>query len=71
MNCKEIIKDYLAKHGYDGLYLNDPGCSCGIEDLMPCGEFGDGCHPGYKHPCDCGEGCDFHVGPDKPEASHD
>jgi hypothetical protein len=60
MNVKEIIVDYLKKNGFEGLYNADGECGCLLEDLMPCGEGGDYCEPGYKRPCDCGDH-DFHV----------
>ena len=39
---QEIVKGYLGKNGYDGLfndeYSTDEGiCSCPANDLMPCG----------------------------------
>lgn len=69
MTAIEIVKAYLGYHGYDGLCnvdcLNDE-CGCLIEDLAPCGADFSRCKPGYKVPCDCGEGCGFHVGERKP-----
>ncbi len=70
MRVKEIVKEYLKQHGFDGLY-NDQ-CGCEVDDLAPCSEFGWDCKPGYKTSCipeSCpadGE-CDFHIGPkEKP-----
>lgn len=60
MTVKEIVEDYLKKHGYDGLYQEDLECACLIEDLFPCETVGD-CLPGYKGPCDCGDDCRFHI----------
>ena len=38
---KSIIADWLELYGCDGLWTDFGGgsevCSCGIEDLMPCG----------------------------------
>ena len=49
MNGKEIIKEYLIKNGFDGLYADD--CGCFIDDLMPCSsEYCLECEPG--HTCD-------------------
>lgn len=45
-DVKAIVKDYLERHGYDGLVgIN---CGCLIDDLMPCKESGDNCNPGYR-----------------------
>ena len=45
MDAKGIIKEYLEKNDYDGLYSED--CGCFISDLIPCGEPFDTCMPGY------------------------
>lgn len=58
----EIVTDYLRLRGYDGLYSPDD-CACVLEDLVPCGEMRTACRAGVRMPCDCGEGCDWHVGP--------
>ena len=69
MTVKDIIKEYLIKNGYDGLYYDD--CGCVLEDFYPCSsEAILDCCPGYKTEfpngkCDCGEGCDYHIGPDR------
>jgi len=50
MEIREIVKDYLEEHGYDGLF--QPGvCGCIINDLMPCCEPGTDCEAGHR--CDC------------------
>lgn len=57
----EVIIKYLEDNGYDGLYSDE--CGCELADLMPCGSEGClSCEPGYYLPCNCGEGCDFHIG---------
>jgi len=48
---KQIVRQYLGRHGYDGLYSDLLECGCSLDDLMPCS--GDtfrphGCQPGYK-----------------------
>ncbi len=70
MTVKEIIEAYLKEHGYDGLYY--PGeCACKIGDLASCDNLNLECQPGYitTFPngamCSCGQGCTFHIGPDK------
>jgi len=49
MTVKEIVKEYLAKNGYDGLYGDECGSGCQIDDLIPCGEYCNysDCKPGY------------------------
>ena len=42
MTVREIVKDWLKTHKCDGL-CNDMPCSCGLSDLMPCGEPGMDC----------------------------
>jgi len=67
MNVNDIVKEYLERHGYEGLFCED--CSCEIAELFPCyGNKFSGCEVGYKLPCpgmdDCnaGGGCRFHIG---------
>ena len=68
MTVRGIIAEYLRVHGYAGLYGFE--CGCSLDELMPCDhkltpgrcDFAE-CLPGVKHPCDCGEGCEFHMGP--------
>lgn len=62
LKVQDMVEEYLASHGYDGLY--SPGnCCCEAGDIAPCGQVEYDCIAGYKQPCDCGDGCDFHVGP--------
>ncbi len=70
MTLKDIIKEWLIKNGYEGLYENDSsydGCGCAVEDLMPCDEPSINCMAGYKVSCpgpeDCwnGGGCSWHI----------
>lgn len=57
MNVKEIVADYLAANGYDGLVNPDTGCGCDLEDLIACGSVWEtSCKPGYKIPCNAGCG---------------
>ncbi len=55
MNVKEIIQQYLQANGYDGLCNGDIECGCALVDLMPCGEYGSECEPGYKGMKDDGD----------------
>lgn len=56
----EIIIEYLAQRGYDGLSNNDLDCACAASDLAPCGDICLDCEPGDKIACDCGEH-DWHI----------
>ena len=49
ITVKDIVKDWLKTHGYDGL-LDDDGCGCTLDDFCPCGTLCDGT-PAYKWPC--------------------
>ena len=50
MTVKEIIVNYLKKHGYDGLVNVDIECGCDIEDLDCCDNFHlDDCQPAYQN----------------------
>ena len=50
VTVKAIVKTYLTKNGFDGLYSDD--CGCFIRDLMPCDGYYDidipRCKPGYR-----------------------
>lgn len=64
--AREIVALWLRENGYDGLYYDD--CGCSHEDVAPCSSpsldaWVLDCRAGYKRPCDCGEGCDWHIGP--------
>lgn len=64
MNVKEIVKEYLVKHKYDGLYV--PGeCACKLDDFVPCDEISMDCKAGYFIKGDPNDGFDFHIGPKK------
>jgi hypothetical protein len=52
-DLREIAKEYLERHGFDGLATC--GCGCELRDLMPCGEPSPDCEPAYKELCQ--EGC--------------
>ena len=65
MNVKQIVKEYLEKNGFDGLYTPIE-CGCKLDDLMPCYLLGSSCsdcEPGYLQPGD--EDYDYFIGPDK------
>jgi len=46
MTIRDIVKDWLISHGYDGLC--DFECGCGVDDLMPCDEPSLSCVPAYR-----------------------
>lgn len=48
MRCIEVIKEYLEKNGFDGLYNNDNECGCELPDLAPCMNDISQCEVGYK-----------------------
>lgn len=60
MDVKAIVKRYLIEKKYDGLFYEGV-CGCTIDDLEPCGDMQSRCQPGFKGPCTCGDGCDFHI----------
>lgn len=72
MDVREIVKEWLKQHGYDGLYNTSGECACIIDDLFPCfSETTCFCKPGYYIPCPGSDGCDsaaynepctFHIG---------
>jgi len=48
-NCIDIIREYLIKNKFDGLYDPYSECGCESEDLSPCCNSFEECRPGYKH----------------------
>lgn len=69
MTVAEIVKDYLKREGYDGLYEAGE-CACKVDDLIPCCDdvsIAD-CEAGYLAPCppDCGEH-EWHIQAEKPK----
>jgi hypothetical protein len=61
MDVTDIIKDYLGKNGFDGLFNEDAECACKADDIAPCGELSASCEAGKLAPCDCGDGHDWHI----------
>lgn len=52
INVKEIVKRWMRKRGYQGLY-NDVECGCSIDELFPCASYQCGdCVPAYEFDCD-------------------
>ena len=50
-NCAEIVREYLKKNGFDGLYCPEYPCGCGLDDFQPCGEDFAECVGAYKTEC--------------------
>lgn len=50
MNIRDIVREYLVTHGYDGLTgdADWDSCGCGVDDLMPCGDPNSRCQPARK-----------------------
>jgi hypothetical protein len=48
MDVKQIVREYLEKNGYDGLYSENGRCGCDFEDFMPCGFQDAFCEVGHK-----------------------
>jgi len=49
MNVRDIIKQYLRCHGFDGLVNTEVPCGCTLSDMCPCEGDGLECLPAYKH----------------------
>lgn len=63
---KESIKKFLKNNGYDGLYSGLGDCACDLDDLVPCDDPDvNDCTAGYKIPCNCSHGCQFHISENK------
>jgi len=63
IDVREIIREYLKDHGFNGLFNETDGCACEVDNLFACscgyGPTGD-CQPGHWIPCPvCG---DKHMG---------
>lgn len=78
MDVKTIIRDWLERNGYDGLYCDEVPCGCLKEGLAPCLVIHEdmdwsSCEPGYRREVSADEecGCDgsgtqhWHIGPEK------
>lgn len=69
ITVKEIVRQYLGEHGYEGLYSDLLECGCALDNLMPCERFGGNpyaCHPGYKMK-DPSDEFEFLIGAEKEE----
>ena len=67
MTVHAIVVEYLKANGYDGLVSFMGGCSCVVDDLMPCTfdydyDYIASCTAEYKVPCNpetCQRGGDW------------
>jgi hypothetical protein len=64
MTIKDIVKEWLDKHGYDGLYTIE--CGCFLDDLMPC-DTPDRCKPGVRRKGEFPYEDELWIGPPKEE----
>ncbi len=46
MNVRDILREWLEAHGYEGLRHDE--CGCTVDDLMLCDEPCTTCEPGYR-----------------------
>ena len=73
MTVKDIVREWLVAHDYDGLMSDDGECGCKLDDLAPCSDGGwaaSRCEPGYLTTCneECGCGS-FHITTTIPSTS--
>jgi hypothetical protein len=61
-DVKSIVREYLKKNGYDGLYNEWGECGCVNEDLFPCGSDPIECKPGHKIERECRRYPSFRIG---------
>ena len=63
----DMVMAALRAGGFDGLVHECSECACELDDLAPCGEMGESCMAGWKHPCDCDERHDWHIMAERPK----
>lgn len=50
INYVEIVREWLIRNGYDGLFTPEHDCGCTVDHLAHCGECPWGCEAGFRHP---------------------
>jgi hypothetical protein len=61
MNLRDYVSQKLREDDYGGLFNADEDCGCILDDLMPCGEPGENCEPGYAGTGINDDGCGWLV----------
>ena len=57
INLRELVKGFLNRKGFDGLFNTDVPCGCKVDDLNQCdGDMSD-CRPGYLVDCGANDEC--------------
>jgi len=68
MTVKEIVREYLKTHGYDGLFNEESECACVFSNVILCeAENLRDCEAGYLFPCGCGDERHFCIRAKKAE----
>lgn len=59
---KDMVREFLEREGYAGLFNENGDCACLARFLAPCDQMSEECEAGYFEECpaDCGEH-DFHI----------
>ena len=69
LNIKEMVRRFLVKEGFEGLFNEDGECACKLDELITC----DGdlpiidCEAGYIVPCEEGSDFNYCIGREKPK----
>lgn len=52
-SVRDIVAEWLARNGFDGLANVGVECGCSLGDLMPCGAPNEcSCVAAYRVPCE-------------------
>ena len=59
ITVRDIVRNYLGRYCYDGLFNADAECACPLDDLMPCDcESIEYCEAGHLAKCAEGDQCE-------------